>query len=146
MFTAGMGVNVPAPVPDVLLLLFAPVVIVGAAATLPRLDRLSCCCCCCINPVTLPLLATAGAVVVTPGAPPAADAWDAEGAPDTCTLTSNPAALPLLCSINAFCFCFTANIARTCSNAEGSSRWIVKPITTGEIGVEGPPVPRAEWE
>lgn len=31
--------------------------------------------------------------------------------------SANPAMLPLLCSINAFCFCFTVSIERTCSNA-----------------------------
>ena len=41
-------------------------------------------------------------------------------------------------STTAFCFCLTNSIARTCSIADGSSRCIVKPITTGEIGVEEP--------
>ena len=41
-------------------------------------------------------------------------------------------------SITAFSFCLTDSIARTCSIAVGSSRCIVKPITTGEIGVEEP--------
>lgn len=122
IFTAGIGVNTPAPAPVV-----AGAIIAGAAAILPLLDRLSCC-----NPATLPLLGA-------PPPPPPPEPFPAEGDdPETCTLTSNPAALPLLCSISAFCFCFTASIARTCSNAVGSCRWIVKPITTGEMGVEGP--------
>ena len=41
-------------------------------------------------------------------------------------------------STTAFCFCLTDSIARTCSIAVGSSRCIVKPITTGEIGVKEP--------
>ena len=46
--------------------------------------------------------------------------------------------LPRRLSIKAFCFCLTDNIACTCSIAVGSSRCIVKPIATGEIGVEEP--------
>ena len=38
----------------------------------------------------------------------------------------------------AFCFCLTNIIKRTCSIAVGSSRCIVKPITTVEIGVKEP--------
>lgn len=47
-----------------------------------------------------------------------------------------PATLPLRCCIRAFCFCFTVIMDRTCSIAEGLSRLIVKPMTTGEMGVE----------
>ena len=46
--------------------------------------------------------------------------------------------LPRQRSTTAFCFCLTNSIARTCSIAVRSSRCIVKPITTGEIGVEEP--------
>lgn len=44
-----------------------------------------------------------------------------------------PAVLPLRCSIRAFCFCFTEIMERTCSRAAGSSRMMVKPMTTGEM-------------
>ncbi len=44
-----------------------------------------------------------------------------------------PAVLPLLCSIKAFCFCLTVSMERTCSRAAGSSRMIVKPMTTGDM-------------
>jgi len=47
-----------------------------------------------------------------------------------------PATLPLRCSMRAFCFCFTEIIDLTCSIAFGLSRCIVKPMTTGEMGVE----------
>ena len=47
-----------------------------------------------------------------------------------------PATLPLRCSIRAFCFCLTESMERTCSRAAGSSRWIERPMTTGEMGVE----------
>ena len=46
--------------------------------------------------------------------------------------------LPRRRSTTAFCFCLTNSIERTCSIAVGSSRCIVKPITTGEISVEEP--------
>ena len=46
--------------------------------------------------------------------------------------------LPRQRPTTAFCFCLTNSIERTCSIAVGSSRCIVKPITTGEIGVEEP--------
>ena len=47
-----------------------------------------------------------------------------------------PATLPLRCSIIAFCFCFTVIMDLTCSIALGLSRWTLKPMTTGEMGVE----------
>jgi len=47
-----------------------------------------------------------------------------------------PATLPLRCSINSFCFCFTVSMDRTCSIAAGSSRMMLNPMTTGDIGVE----------
>jgi hypothetical protein len=47
-----------------------------------------------------------------------------------------PATLPLRCSMRAFCFCFTVIMDLTCSIALGLSRWILNPMTTGEIGVE----------
>ena len=47
-----------------------------------------------------------------------------------------PATLPLRCSMRAFCFCFTVIMDLTCSIALGLSRWMVKPMTTGEMGVE----------
>lgn len=49
------------------------------------------------------------------------------------TVDTMDAVLPRLCSISSFCFCFTVSIERTCSSAAGSSRMIVKPITTGEM-------------
>ena len=73
--------------------------------------------------------------------------------PDTLPrhLSSNPAVelrhpsmTPMLDTLprrrltTAFCFCLTNSIERTCSIAVGSSRCIVKPITTVEIGVEEP--------
>lgn len=45
------------------------------------------------------------------------------------------ALLPRRCSIRAFCCCLTFSMDRTCSIADGSSRMIVNPITTGDIGV-----------
>lgn len=47
-----------------------------------------------------------------------------------------PTTLPLRCSMRAFCFCFTEIIDLTCSIALGLSRWMVNPMTTGEMGVE----------
>ena len=66
--------------------------------------------------------------------PPSTPATDPLRPP---SMPARPAALPRRLSIIAFCCCLTASIARTCSTACGS-RWIVKPMTTGEIGVLGP--------
>lgn len=47
-----------------------------------------------------------------------------------------PTTEPLRCSMRAFCFCLTLIILRTVSMAPGLLPWIVKPMTTGEMGVE----------
>lgn len=48
---------------------------------------------------------------------------------------------PRRCSMRAFWLCLMESMERTCSRAFGSSLARVKPMTTGEIGVEAFPVP-----
>ena len=96
------------------------------------------------------LVADPGAVaVISVGFTMCMDGVTVRCIPDTLPRrpSSNPAVeprhpmldtLPRRLSIKAFCFRSTDSIARACSIAVGSSRCIVKPITTGEIGVEEP--------